>query len=89
MRGWAISPLMGPASQTNDVSCSDNPNVNKNGVPYLSKSVSTRPTDGQNDSGSETETQVATYPSSTVQAICAPAIDMLKNIKSFVDSLLF
>ena len=67
----------------------DNPNVNKNGVPYLSKSVSTRPTDGQNDSGSETETQVATYPSSTVQAICAPAIDMLKNIKSFVVNLFF
>lgn len=42
MRGWAINPLMGPANHTNDVSCSDNPKVNKNGVPYLQiKSVST------------------------------------------------
>ena len=36
MRGWAISPLMGPASHTNDVSCSDSPRLNKKGVPYLS-----------------------------------------------------
>ena len=35
MRGWAISPLMGPASHTNDVSCSDTPKLNKKGVPYL------------------------------------------------------
>lgn len=42
MRGWATNPLMGPASHTNDVSCSDNPKLNKNGVPYLpTKSVST------------------------------------------------
>lgn len=41
MRGWATNPLMGPASHTNDVSCSDNPKLNKNGVPYLSESVST------------------------------------------------
>ena len=52
MRGWAINPLMGPASHTSDVSCSDNPKVNKNGVPYLpAKSVSTsviaRRTDSQ------------------------------------------
>ena len=41
MRGWAINPLMGPANHTSDVSCSDNPKVNKNGVPYLpTKSVS-------------------------------------------------
>jgi len=61
MRGWAISPLMGPANQTSDVSCSETPKVNKKGVPY---------------------------PSSTVQAICAPAIEILKNIKSFVVKLL-
>ena len=33
---------MGPASHTKDVSCSDTPNVNKKGVPYLpAKSAST------------------------------------------------
>ena len=38
----------------------------------------------------EAEPQRAdTYPSSTVQAICAPAIEILKNIKSFVVNLLF
>ena len=41
MRGWAINPLMGPANHTNDVSCSDNPKLNKKGVPYLSEAVST------------------------------------------------
>ena len=42
MRGWAISPLMGPASHTNEVSCSDTPKLNKKGVPYLpTKFVST------------------------------------------------
>lgn len=30
-----------------------------------------------------------THPSSTVQAICAPAIEILKNIRSFVVNLLF
>jgi hypothetical protein len=35
MRGWAINPLMGPASHTNDVSCSDTPKLSKKGVPYL------------------------------------------------------
>jgi hypothetical protein len=35
-------PADGARSHTNDVSCSDNPKVNKNGVPYLQiKSVST------------------------------------------------
>ena len=42
MRGWAINPLMGPASHTSDVSCSDSPKLNKNGVPYLTVSVSTQ-----------------------------------------------
>ena len=41
MRGWAINPLIGPASHTKDVSCSDTPKLNKKGVPYLpTKSVS-------------------------------------------------
>lgn len=31
----------------------------------------------------------STHPSSTVQAICAPAIEILRNIKSFVDNLFF
>lgn len=35
MRGCAIRPLIGPASQTKDVNCSDKPNESRNGVPYL------------------------------------------------------
>lgn len=33
--------------------------------------------------------QLLAYPSSTVQAICAPAIDILRVIRSLVDSVRF
>jgi len=39
MRGCATSPLIGPASHTRLVTCSDMPSDSKNGVPYLGCSV--------------------------------------------------
>lgn len=35
MTGWAIKPLIGPASHTRLVSCSESPRSNRKGVPYL------------------------------------------------------
>lgn len=74
--GWAIKPLMGPASQTKLVSCSERPSESKNGVPYLQCLHSITPYIMQ---------RITTYPSSTVQAICAPAIEILNLTRSQVD----
>ena len=68
IRGWAISPEMGPASHTSDVNCSDNPRDNKNRVPYL-RGVASKQSAFSHERN--------THPSSTVHATCAPAIDIL------------
>jgi hypothetical protein len=68
---------MGPASQTRLVACSERPSCNKNGVPHLSAKLGNyilaRPV------------SISPYPSSMVQIICAPAIEMLKATRSMVD----
>lgn len=74
MRGCAINPLIGPASQTKLVAVSVTPSPTRNGVPYLLHQ-STKV-------GSDTYSRMSAYPSSTLHVICAPSMDTLRNTKS-------
>ena len=75
MTGCAINPLIGPASQTRDVKCSERPRLWRKGVPYLQPSWA----------GIHAHESIS-YPSSTVHAICAPAIEMLRVMRSQCDN---
>jgi hypothetical protein len=74
MRGCAIRPLIGPASQTRLVTCSDIPSDRRNGVPYLADVVYQF----------FWRSRSITYPSSTVHAIWAPAMDILRVMRFHV-----
>jgi len=77
MTGCAIKPEIGPASHTRLVTCSETPRESKKGVPYLAWLMS---------EGFPRFRQRLVYPSSTVQAIWAPAIDILMLNRSRVES---
>lgn len=79
MSGCATRPLIGPASHTSDVKCSVSPKPSRNGVPYLPPQSAHQ--------HSRSRQGPATHPSSTVHAIWAPAMDILRVIRSHVDSL--
>lgn len=82
IRGWAMRPLIGPASHTRLAACSDRPSCSRNGVPQLSRFVNFQ-------SSLESSQKGTTHPSSIVQMIWAPIIETESAMRSKVDIWLF